>query len=73
MLETGIQVSLGGKKHDVLEVSMVDVGVHSEEALEYNLYDVDEVLWERHTKLTGENLFIVKLVLDPSHEEINVF
>ncbi len=72
MLEAGVQVGLSREQHDVLEVSVVDVGVHSEQAFEDHLDDVHEVLGELHSQLTGEDLLIVELVLHPSHQEVDV-
>lgn len=46
VLEAGIEVRLRREQHDVLEVGMVDVCIHSEEPLEDYLYDVHEVLGE---------------------------
>jgi len=46
VLETGVEVSLLPKVHDLLEMRVVDVGVHTEETLEDVLHDVLEVLRE---------------------------
>lgn len=42
-------MSLSRQQHYVLEVSVVYVGIHSEQPLEDDLDDIDEVLWERHS------------------------
>jgi hypothetical protein len=73
VLETCVEMGLSREEHDMLEMSMVDVGVNSEESLENNLDDVDEVFGEGHSELTREDLFVVELILYPSHEEVNVF
>ena len=49
MLEASIQVSLCREQHYMLEVSMVYVRVHSEQPLEDDLNDIDEVLREGHS------------------------
>ena len=56
----------------MLEVSVVDVRVHSEQPLEDNLDDVEEVLGEGHTNCTREDLLVIQLVLYPGHQEVNV-
>lgn len=72
MFKASIQMSFSTQEHDVLEMCMVDVSVHSEKSLEDYLNYTDKVLGERHSKLAWENLLIVKLVLDPSHQKIDV-
>lgn len=52
---------------------MIDMSINSEEPLEDDFYDIYKVLWERDTQLARENLLIVKLIFNPSHQEINVF
>ena len=73
VLEAGVKMCLSWQKHDMLEMSMVDVSIDSEQALEDNFYDVHEILWEWNTNLAGKDFLIIKLVLNPSHKEINVF
>ena len=48
VLEAGVQVSLCREQHNVLEVCMVYVRVHSKQALKDHLYDIDEVFREGH-------------------------
>ena len=60
------------QQHHVLEMSMVDVSIHSEQPFENNFDDVHKVLWERNSNSTWKNLFVVKLVFYPGHQEINV-
>lgn len=67
VLETGVQVGLCTQKHDVLEVGVVDVCIDTEQPLEDHLDDVEEVLWEGHTKSAREDLLIVQLILNPCH------
>jgi hypothetical protein len=43
----------------VLEVGVIDVGINTEETLENYLNDVEEVLGERYSEGTGENLLII--------------
>jgi hypothetical protein len=73
MLETGVQVSLRRQKHDVLEMRVVDMRIDTEQALEDNLNDVQEIFREGHTQGTRENFLIIQLVLNPGHQEVNVF
>jgi hypothetical protein len=72
MLEARVEVSLRREEHDVLEVCVVDVSIHSEETLENDLDDVKEIFWEGDTEGTGEDFLVIKLVLDPGHQEIDV-
>ena len=51
---------------------MVDVRIDSEQSLEDHLNDVHKVLREGNSQLAGEDLLVVELVLDPSHQEVNV-
>ena len=46
VLEASVQMSLRLQHHDVLEVSVVNVGVHPKQPLEDHLYDIYKVLWE---------------------------
>ena len=73
VLEARVEMCFGGEQHDVLEMRVVDVRIHSEQTLEDHFYDCFEVSWERNTKGTREYFFVVELILDPSHEEVNVF
>ena len=73
VLEAGVQVRLGRQQHNVLEVSVVDVRVHTEETLEDHLDDVHEVLREGHSQGAREYFLVVQLVLYPGHQEFDVF
>ena len=73
VLEARVEMCFGREEHDVLKVRVVDVCIHSEQTLEDDFYDCFKVSWERNTKGTRENFFVVELILDPSHEEVNVF
>lgn len=72
VLEASVEVGLCREEHDVLEVCVVDVCIHSEETLENDLDDVEEIFWEGDTEGTGEDFLVIKLVFDPSHQEIDV-
>ena len=52
---------------------MVDVGIDSEEPLEDDLRNVDEVLGEGNSERAWEDLLVVELVLNPGHQEIDIF
>ena len=65
-------MGLGTQEHDMLEVGVVDVGINTEKPLEDNLDDVHEVFGERDTKGTREDLFVIQLILHPSHQEIDI-
>ena len=56
----------------MLEVSVVNVGVNSEQTLENYLNNVLKVLGEWHSQLAGEDLLVVKLIFNPRHQEVNV-
>ena len=72
VLEARVEVGLCREEHYVLEVCVVDVSIHSEETLENDLDDVEEIFREGDAEGTGEDFFVVKLVLHPGHQEIDV-
>ena len=72
MFEASVQVCLSRQQHDVLEMRVIDVCVHSEESFEDDLDDVDKVLGEWDSQSTREDLLVVELVLHPGHQEVNV-
>jgi len=51
VLEAGVQVGLFTEGDDAVEVTVVDVGVDSEQALVDRLHDRLEVLRERHVRM----------------------
>lgn len=73
VFEAGVEMRLSGEEHDVLEVRVVDMCVDTEQTLKDHLDDCLEVAWKGHSKGTGEDLFVIKLVFYPSHQEVNVF
>ena len=73
VLEARVEVGFCREEHDVLEVCVVDVSIHSEETLENDLDNVEEIFGEGDTEGTREDLLVVKLVLNPCHQEIDVF
>ena len=73
MLKASVQMRFCWKKHNMLEMGVIDMGIDSEQALENYLDDIDKVLGEGDSKLTGENFLVVKLILNPSHQKINIF
>jgi hypothetical protein len=56
----------------MLEVSVVNVGVHSKETLEDHFYYVHEVAREGHAQRARKHLLIVQLRLHPRHQEVDV-
>ncbi len=56
----------------LLEMRVVDVGVHSEHPLEDGFYDLAECLRECHTNLARKYSLVVKLCLNPRHEQVYV-
>ena len=73
VLKACIQMGFGTQQHDVLEMSVINVGVHSEKSFEYHFDDVHKVFGERYTKRTREYFFIIKLVFYPCHQKVDVF
>jgi hypothetical protein len=57
----------------MLEVSVIDVRVNTEKPFEDDLYDVQEIFGEGDTQSAGENFFVIQLVLNPCHQEVDVF
>jgi hypothetical protein len=72
MFEARVKVSLCREEHDMLEMCVVDVSIHSEETLENDLDDIEEIFREGDTEGAGKDFFVIKLVLDPSHQEIDI-
>ena len=66
-------MSLGLQKHDVLEMSVIDVSIHTEQSFEDDFDDAYKVFGEGNTKLAREYFFIIELVFDPSHQEVYIF
>ena len=73
VLEARVEMCFSREQHDVLEMRVVDVRIHSEQTFEDDFYDCFKVSWERNTKGTREYFFVVQLILDPRHQEVNVF
>ena len=73
VLEARVEMCFSREQHDVLEMRVVDVRIHSEQTFEDDFYDCFKVSWERNTKGTREYFFVVQLVLDPGHQEVDVF
>ena len=73
MLEARIEMVLGSQIHNVLEMGMVNMRIHSEKSFEYHLNDIQKVLRERHSQLTRKQVLIIQLVLHPGHQEVNIF
>lgn len=72
MLQTGVQMALQSQFGDLVKVVAIDVGVDSQEPLEYRLDQVGELLWERSTNLGWEDVVVIEEVLDPVHEILHV-
>lgn len=81
VLEAGVEVVLQPQRHDVLEVRVVDVGVHAKQSLENYLDHAEEGLRKRNTytlstlvvtHLAGKQGFVVELVLHPGHQVVDV-
>ena len=61
VLEAGVQVSFGLELTNLVKVRSVDVGIHTEEALEYLLHYVLEIVRKGGTNSTGERVAIIHL------------
>ena len=73
VFEAGVQVRFCREQHDVLEVRVVNVRVHTEQTLEDHFDYGFEVSGEGDSKGTREDFFIIELVFDPRHQKVNVF
>ena len=73
MLETCVEMVFCSKVHNVLEMSMVNMGVDSEQSLEDDFNNIKEVLWERDSNLAWKKVFIVELIFNPCHQKVDVF
>lgn len=56
----------------MLEVSMINVSIDSEQAFEDDFDDIDKVLGELNSKLTRKDFLVVQLVFNPSHQKVNI-
>jgi len=72
VLEASVEMGLSAQQHDVLEVGVVDVSIHSEKTFEDYFDDCFEVARERNAECTREDLFVVELILYPCHEEVDI-
>ena len=52
---------------------MIYMCIDAEQSFKDHLDDCLKVPRERYTEGTWEDLFIIKLVLDPGHEKVNIF
>ena len=65
-------MGLLAERHDAIKVVVVDVCVDAEEALEDGLDDVGKVLGERDVDARREDRVVVKNVLDPREQVVDV-
>jgi hypothetical protein len=72
VLEASVQVSFSTKLDDAREVREVYMSIDTEKTLEDLLDASAEVLGELGSKLKREDLLVVELGLDPTHEEVDV-
>lgn len=72
MLKGRVQVRLLAQVHHLGEVLVVDVRVHAKQALQDRFGIAQEVLWEGHADLGGEERLVIQLVLHPRHQVVNV-
>lgn len=61
VLETGIQVSFSLELTYLVKMGAIDVGIHTEEALEYLLHNFFEIVRERGSNGTRECFAIINL------------
>lgn len=61
MFEACVKMRLGAQAANILEVRVVHVRIHSEEALEDDLHHVQKVGRERHTVLVWEDVWVIQL------------
>jgi hypothetical protein len=62
MFEACVQVILRSETHHVLEMTVIDVGIHSEKPLENNLDDRCEVLGECYAYINPDYYIILRSV-----------
>ena len=73
VFEAGIEMSFSRQKHDVLEMRVIYMCIDAEQSFKDDLDDCLKVPRERYTEGTWEDLFIIELIFDPSHEKVDVF
>ena len=61
VLEAGVQVSFSLELAHLVKVRSVDVGIHTEEALEYLLHYILEVVRKGSANSTGKSIAIIHL------------
>ena len=49
------------------------MGVNSEQSLEDRLSDIEKVVGEGNSDLAREESLVIQLILDPGHQEVNIF
>ena len=52
---------------------VIHVSVDPEKPLEDGLGVCEEIIWEGDSNLAGEEGLVIQLILDPGHEEVDVF
>lgn len=73
MLETCVQVIFGPKTHHVLEMTVVNMGINTEQSFEDHFDDWREVLWEWDTDLCWKHCIIIQLRFNPGHKVVDIF
>merc|ERR1712224_1039170 len=72
MLKARVEVCLGSKSDNFLEVRVIDVGIYAEETFEDGFDDAYEVLRERRPKLQRKNALIIELAFYPRHQMVDI-
>jgi len=72
MLEAGVQVLDRFQMLDCLEVFVVDVSVHPEQPLHYRLRHLWKIARKWFSNVRREDVFVIELVLNPSHQVVNI-
>lgn len=71
--KTGAEVSFGAACDDFVQVRMKDVGVYAKQAAHDGFDDRAIVVWELGVVESWEQLFVGELLIDPVHEQVDVF
>lgn len=72
VLERRVEMGFLFQCYHILEMLMVHMRVHSEQAFQDGLGRAQEVLGEGNTDFGGKEALVVQLILHPCHEVVNV-
>jgi nucleosome binding factor SPN SPT16 subunit len=73
VFEASVEMVFCTQTHNMLEVSVINVSINSEQSLEDHFNDADEVFRKWNANLTWKDLLTIQLIFHPGHQEVYVF